>query len=236
MADYRSRQNLLASTSRIQAPWIKVTIGTYTFGVFSKNTTKDKDASGYYQKSFDVQYPSYVDSLNIQKINGQVNTYTLQLRYPVRTNDDPNLIEKILSSVSKTRKIVFSYGDSANPAYVYKDEEAIITSVQQSFNLESTIQSVITYTIKAVSGCALAGSGAFTFTNGATPKKPSDEIKRVFKDSTYGLQNLFKGMSAANIDSLIDSTDQKVELETKINISPLDYINYLVRLRLTFHH
>jgi hypothetical protein len=228
MADYRSRQNLLASTSRIQAPWIKVTIGTYTFGVFSKNATKDKDASGYYQKSFDVQYPSYVDSLNIQKINGQVNTYTLQLRYPVRTNDDPNLIEKILSSVSKTRKIVFSYGDSANPAYVYKDEEAIITSVQQSFNLESTIQSVITYTIKAVSGCALAGSGAFTFTNGATPKKPSDEIKRVFKDSTYGLQNLFKGMSAANIDSLIDSTDQKVELETKINISPLDYINYLV--------
>jgi hypothetical protein len=94
--------------------------------------------------------------------------------------------------------------------------------------MESTIQSVISYTIKAVSGCALAGSGAFTFTNGATPKKPSDEIKRVFKDSTYGLQNLFKGMSMANIDALVDSTDQAVELETKINISPLDYINYLV--------
>jgi hypothetical protein len=152
----------------------------------------------------------------------------LQLRYPVRTDDDPNLIEKILSSVSSTRKIVFSYGDASNPAYIYKDEEAIITGVQQSFNMDNTIQSVITYTIKAVSGCALAGSGAFTFANGTSPKKPSDEIKRVFKDSTYGLQNLFKGMSKANIDALIDSTDQAVELETKINISPLDYINYLV--------
>lgn len=228
MTDYRQRQNLLSSTSRIQAPWVKIAIGDYTFGVFSKNAAKGKDSSGYYVKNFDVQYPSYVESLNIQKINGQVNTYTLQLRYPIRTDDDPNLIEKILSSVTRTRKIVFSYGDSSNPAYVYKNEEAIITSVQQSFNMESTIQSVISYTIKAVSGCALAGSGAFTFTNGATPKKPSDEIKRVFKDSTYGLQNLFKGMSMANIDALVDSTDQAVELETKINISPLDYINYLV--------
>lgn len=228
MADYRDRQNLLSSTSKIQVPWIKVTIGKYTFGAFVKSTSKEKDSSGFYTKCFDVQYPSYVESLNIQKINGQVNTYTLVLRYPVRTQDDPNLIEKILSSVSGTRKIVFSYGDASNPAYVYKNEEAIITGVQQSFNMDSTIQSVITYTIKAVSGCALAGSGAFTFANGSSPKKPSDEIKRVFKDSTYGLQNLFKGMSAANIDSLIDSTDQKVELETKVNISPLDYINYLV--------
>jgi len=228
MTDYRQRQNLLSSTSRIQAPWVKIAIGDYTFGVFSKKAAKGKDSSGYYIKNFDVQYPSYVESLNIQKINGQVNTYTLQLRYPIRTDDDPNLIEKILSSVTRTRKIVFSYGDSANPAYVYKDEEAIITSVQQSFNMESTIQSVISYTIKAVSGCALAGSGAFTFPNGATPKKPSDEIKRVFRDSAYGLQNLFRGMSESNIDALVDSTDQAVELDTKINISPLDYINYLV--------
>jgi hypothetical protein len=228
MANYRNRQDLLSSTSRIQVPWIKVTIGEYTFGVFDKKTSRDKDSAGYYTKSFDVQYPQYVESLNIQKINGQVNTYTLQLRYPVRVDDDPNLIEKILSSVSRTRKIVFSYGDASNPAYIYKNEEAIITSVQQSFNMESTIQSVISYTIKAVSGCALAGSGAFTFANSASPKKPSDEIKRVFRDSTYGLQDLFKGMSAANIDALIDSSDQAVELETKINVSPLDYINYLV--------
>jgi hypothetical protein len=228
MAAYRNRQDLLSSTSRVQVPWVKVTIGDYTFGVFSKQASKDKDSSGYYTKTFNVQYPSYVESLNVQKINGQVNTYTLQLRYPVRTGDDPNLIEKILSSVSGTRKIIFSYGDASNPAYVYKNEEAIITGVQQSFNMDNTIQSVITYTIKAVSGSALAGTGSFTFANSTAPKKPSDEIKRVFKDSTYGLQSLFKGMSKANLNALIDGTDQAVELETKVNVSPLDYINYLV--------
>jgi hypothetical protein len=50
----------------------------------------------------------------------------------------------------------------------------------------------------------------------------------VFKDSTYGLQKLFKGMTLSNLNSLIDGTDQAVELETKINITPLDYISYLV--------
>ncbi len=228
MADYRERKSLLSNTSRVQAPWIKVTIGKYTFGVFSKRQAAAKDDAGYYTQQFNVQYPSYVKSLSIKKINGQVNTYTLQLQYPIRTGDDPNLIEKILSSVSATRKIVFSYGDATNPAYVYKDEEAIITNVQQSFSMNDTIQSVITYTITAVSGSALAGAGAFTFVN-TSPKKPSDEIKRVFKaNGTYGLQDLFKGMSLANLDKLVDGTDQAVELDTKVNISPLDYINYLV--------
>lgn len=228
MADVRERRSLLASTSRIQAPWIKVTIGDYTFGVFGERKDSAKDKSGWYRQQFQVQYPSYVQSLNITKINGQVNQYTLNLTYPVRTGDDPNLIEKILSSVTATRKIVFSYGDASNPAYVYKDEEAIITGVTQSFNMEGTIQSAIQYTIKAVSGAALAASGSFTFVN-TSPKKPSDEIKRVFKNNgTYGLQSLFTGMTMANLNKLIDGTDQAVDIGTKTNISPLDYITYLV--------
>jgi hypothetical protein len=228
MADVRERKSLLASTSRIQAPWIKVTIGSYTFGVFGEKKTSVQDNSGWYQKQYQVQYPSYVQSLNITKINGQVNQYTLSLTYPIRTGDDPNLIEKILSSVSSSRKIVFSYGDASNPAYVYKDEEALITGVTQSFNMEGTIQSSIQYTIKAVSGAALAASGSFTFVN-TSPKKPSDEIKRIFKNnSTYGLQSLFTGMSMANLNKLIDGTDQAVDIGTKVNISPLDYISHLV--------
>jgi hypothetical protein len=228
MAGIREKRSLLASTSRIQAPWIKVTIGDYTFGVFGKQKSKETDSSGWYKQQYNVQYPSYVQSLNITKINGQVNQYTLNLSYPVRTGDDPNLIEKILSSVSSTRKIVFSYGDASNPAYVYKDEEAIIIGVTQSFNMEGTIQSVIQYTIKAVSGAALAASGSFTFVN-TSPKKPSDEIKRIFKNNgTYGLQSLFTGMSLANLDKLVDGTDQAVDIGTKVNISPLDYIVHLV--------
>lgn len=220
----RERKSLLSSQARIQAPWIKITLGDYTFGVFSEKKAAGKDAGGFY-KQFDVQYPSYVQSLNIQKINGQVNQYTLQLSYPVRFGDDPNLIEKILSSVTYSRKIIFSYGDASTPSYVYKSEEAIITGVTQSFNLEA---GVIDYTIKAVSGAALAASGSFNFVN-TTKKKPSDEIKRVFAaNGTYGLQDLFTGMTPANINKLVDGTDQAVTLESKLNISPLDYIHYLV--------
>lgn len=217
------RQSLLSSQARIQVPWVKVTIGDYTFGVFDKKTG-EKDSSGNYT-SYNVQYPSYIKSLNIVKINGQVNQYTLQLEYPIRFGDDPNKIEKILSSVSNSRKIIFSYGDASVPSYAYKEEVAIITKVNQSFNIEG---STITYTISAVSGAVLAASGAFTFIN-STPKKPSDEIKRIFRaNSTYGLQSLFTGMSESNLDALVDSTDQTVQLDSKINISPIDYINYLV--------
>jgi hypothetical protein len=174
------RKSLLSSQARIQAPWIKITIGNYTFGVFSEKKAAGVDAGGF-AKQFDVQYPSYVQSLNITKINGQVNQYSLQLAYPIRFGDDPNLIEKILSSVSNTRKIIFSYGDSTNPAYIYKNEEAIIIGVTQQFNLEA---SSIIYTIRAVSGAALAASGSFNFIN-TSPKKPSDEIKRVFKGRAH---------------------------------------------------
>jgi hypothetical protein len=220
----KHRQSLIHGQARIQAPWIKVTIGKYTFGVFDKKGMS-KNAQGNYE-TFNVQYPDYIESLNIIKINGQVNQYTLTLKYPVRSCDDPNLIEKILSSVTRTREIIFSYGDACNPAYIYKDEKALITKVDQNFQLES---SVITYTIHAVSGAALAGAGVFNFINNAGVKKqPSDEIKRVFNDSTYGLQKIFTGMTKDKLNQLIDSTDAAVELDSKTNTSAIDYITYLV--------
>lgn len=228
-----SKLNLLSSQARIQVPWVKVTIGSYTFGVFSKSGVGRKDDQGFYQ-AYDVQYPNLVQSLNIVKINGQVNQYTLTIAYPVAIEDDPNFFEKVLSSVSGTRKIVFSYGDAAMPSYIYKDEEAIITNVVQSFNFggSGTISSVINYTIYAVSGSALAKSGSYTFSNSPTKKiKPSDEIKRIFRDNEhYGLQDLFYGMPTDNagLSALIDGGDQGVILETKVGISALDYINYLV--------
>lgn len=216
------RRSLLSSQSRVQAPWVKVTIGAYTFGVFDKKTKKDNQ--GFFSH-FNVQYPSYIKRLGITKINGKVNQYTLVLDYPIRPNDDPNLIEKILSSVSSTRKIIFSYGDATTPATVYKNEEAMITNVTQTFNLEG---SIITYTINAVSTAILGTTGSFTFANSTAPKKPSDEIRRVFNNKTYGLQNLFTGMTSANLNKLIPGDDKAVVLETKTNIAPLDYIIYLV--------
>ena len=112
------RRSLLSSQARVQAPFIKVTIGSYTFGVFSRKFSRNiksdnKDQQGFYT-SWNIQYPNYVQRLQITKINGQVNQYTLSINYPVRHTDDPNFFEKVFSAVSKTRKIVFSYGDSSD--------------------------------------------------------------------------------------------------------------------------
>lgn len=222
----QERKSLLSSQARIQAPWIKVTIGKYTFGVFSKKVLA-KDANGFYS-AYDVQYPNYIKSLNIIKINGQVNQYTLTINYPVRQQDDPNFFEKVFSADSKTRKIIFSYGDSMMPDYVYKEEEAIITQVSTNFGFGNggVAGSVLTYTIKAVSSAALGKQGTFSFIY-SHKIKPSDEIKRIVLDTRYGLQNLFPGITRGNINDLIAGDDAMVEVAPKINIAPLDYIIYL---------
>ena len=218
----QQRRSLLSSQARVQVPWVKVTIGTYTFGVFSKSEARAKDDNGFYT-AFNVTYPNYIQSLTIVKINGQVNQYTLNISYPIRQTDDPNFFEKVFSSVSKTRKIVFSYGDASMPSYIYKDEEAIITGITQTFDLKS---SIINYTISAVSGAALGSSSCFTFMGG--DKQPSTEIKRILLDPQYGLKTLFTGITTNNIDKLITGDDQVVSLASKTNISALDYITYLV--------
>lgn len=181
-----------------------------------------KDDKNFYS-AYKIQYPNYVKSLTIKKINGQVNQYTLSIEYPVKTGDDPNFFEKVFSSVSDSRKIVFSYGDSCQPTYCYKDEEAIITKIGTGFNLPNA---VISYTVYATSSATLGKMGSFTFLNSGK-KKPSDEIKRVFKDSRYGLRSLFTGMSDKTLNKLIASDDKAVELDAKTNVSPLDYISYL---------
>ena len=219
----QQRQSLLSDGARIQVPWIKVVIGEYVFGVFSSSKNK-KDIQGFSQ-TYNVTYPNYVQRLSITKINGQVNQYTLSIVYPVRSCDDPNFFEKVFSSVETTRKIVFTYGDCAMPTYIYKDEEAIITNIQQSFDLQG---STISYTVNAVSGAILAGSGTYNFISDNLPHKPSDLIKQMFKNKTYGLQEIFKGMSVKNLDKLIEGGDQAVRLDSKLNMSALDYIKYLV--------
>ena len=225
MANYtRERKSLLSSQARIQAPWVKVTMGDFTFGVFDRATRQKQSNNGAFYLAYNIQYPSYVQRLNVTKINGQVNQYTLDIKYPIRPQDDPNFFEKVFSSVSDSRKIVFSYGDSMQPAYCYKNEEALITKITQTFDLEN---SAISYKISAVSTAIKGRVGNFTFINSG-PIIPSEEIKRVFLNPTYGLQNIFTGMNKNNLNKLIDSTDKMVEVQTKTNISPIDYISYLV--------
>ncbi len=220
----QERLSLLSSSARIQAPWVKVSIGDYTFGVFSKADSRQKDDQGFYYTQSSVQYPNFIQRLEITKINGQVNQYTLSLVYPVTQTSDPNFFEKVLSSVSKTRKIVFSYGDMSMPAYIYRNEEAIITKVKQNFNVKGGGE--ISYTINAVSSAALSSAGSWTFSS--RTDKPSTVIKELVKDTRYGLRNLFTGMTLSNLDTLIAGDDKSVKIAAKRNISPIDYIAYLV--------
>ena len=224
MSDLNRNRSLLSSQARVQVPWVKVTIGTYTFGIFDEQTKAwGKNQAGFYTP-FSIQFPQYIQSLEVLKINGQVNKYSLVINYPITHLDDPNFFEKVLSSVSTTRKIIFTYGDAAAPAFVYKNEEAIITGVNQEFNLQG---SSIRYTISAVSSAALTTDGSITRLAPGHKVKPSDEIKKLFR-SNKSLQNTFTGMKIAELDALIAGDDMAVELESKQNISAIDYINYLV--------
>jgi hypothetical protein len=223
MSDLNRYKSLLSSQARVQVPWVKVTIGDYTFGVFDEQTKAwGKNQDGFYTP-FSIQFPQYINSLQVLKINGQVNKYTLELDYPVTQFDDPNFFEKVFSSVSRTRKIVFTYGDAETPAYVYKNEEAIITKVRQRFDLAS---SRISYTVEAVSSAALTTDGSITKPAPGVKVKPSDEIKKLFR-SNKSLQNTFTGMKLSDLDTLIAGDDMPVMLESRQNISAIDYLNYL---------
>lgn len=217
--------NLISNLNRIETPFINVTIGKYVFGAWGRKETV-KDDGVYTTRT----YPNYVRSLDIEKINGQVNKYTLQLEYTIRDIDDPNFFEKVFSSVSKTRKILFSYGDMCMPNYCFRDEQAIITSVKNNFNINSNS---ITYTVKAVSSAKLLDIGVFPRFAGRKNTKPSDVIKELLTDVNYGLLDIFSGMRNGlkiNGIDLIPGDDLEKDIEEKVNISVLDYLKYLVSL------
>lgn len=155
--------DLIGDEIRVQTPFVKVVIGSapteYVFGIFQQSQSTQRDNQGVYRVQ-NIQYPNYIQSLKVAKINGQVNTYTLTLKYAITQFNDPNFMDKVLSSASNSRRIVFSYGDLNAPAFVYRNEEAIITNVQQQIDLPSAS---ITYTISAVSSSNLGMVGAFNF-------------------------------------------------------------------------
>lgn len=222
--------SLLQNPIRVSTPFIKVIIGDYTFGVFKHSEDVKKDNNGVY-RIHSFQYPNYIQSLNVVKINGKVNTYELVIKYPITESNDPNFFEKVFSSVSKSRKIVFTYGDLSAPKFMYKKEEALITNVNNSFDLNS---SVIIYTVSAVSSCALATAGGFNFVTSEYVglHQPSSIIKRLLRNnSQFGLLDIFSGMKNMNLVEslgLIQSDDKIVELNAKTNINILDYLQYLV--------
>lgn len=214
--------NLLGTSSRVETPSIGVKIGDrYVFGVY--NTVDSLDS----QRDYYHINPRFMKSLSIRKINGTVNQYTLKMEYPITQKDDPNLLDKVFSSVSGTRKISFSYGDLSVPSFAYKEEEAIITKVKKRTSVDRAVKS---YTVSAVSTGLLNAIGTWNFRK-YSYKKPSEVIREILGIQKYGLLTVFSGMKDLElVDSLglIDGSDECTEIEAKNSISILDYLKYLV--------
>lgn len=223
--DYNTSLNLLGTLARVEVPFVKVTIGDYTFGVYDSSTGTVRQANETF-KVQKVRFPNYVQSLSVTKINGQVNQYILNISFPITDNTDPNFFEKVFSSVSETRKIVFSYGDLSMPTYIYKDEEAMITKISTRFSAKNP---VIEYTVEAISSAELLTAGSFNFP--AQYIKPSTAILNLLQDKEKNLQEIFYGMrdiGLVEMHNLIANDDQKVQLEMKTNVNILEYLTYLV--------
>lgn len=210
--------SLVSTQNHVESPFIIVKIGDYTFGHC------EKSQKGKLKEHFSVTYPNYMNSLNITKINGAINTYVLTMTYAITAGDDPNLLEKIFSrAASKTRLIKLSYGDWNAPAFIYKEEEATITKLSTRVDMSrSTIQYVINCTSNALSLTA----GTFSFS--ARRAKPSNVLLELLSNKGYGLTNIFKGMSGNDFSSFIARDDREVDIDARSSTSILDYISYLV--------
>ena len=210
---------LISSQNHVEVPFIIVKIGDYTFGHC------DKAYKNSLQTRFSITYPNYLDSLSIVKINGAINTYTISMIYAITENDDPNRLEKVFSSVANSRMLTLSYGDWNAPEYMFKNEEAIITSVKTQVNM---VNSTISYTIQCTSTSLTLKAATLDFS--ARYEKPSTVIIELLNDVNLGLRDIFKGMSKTNVDlgNFIARDDQKVQIEAKTAINVLEYISYLV--------
>lgn len=167
-----------------------------------------------------------MNSLVVNKVNGEVNTYQLKLTYQIKQGDDPNLIDNILSSISDTRTMTISYGDWCSPGNIYKEEEVLITNVKSNIEFAS---SRISYDIAAVSKALNLMSQCFNWPG--TFDKPSNVLLAMINNPSYGIQKNFTGMQnrqKALAKQLIATDDKAVKLEAKNNTSVYDYLNYLV--------
>lgn len=209
---------LLTSGNVVEAPFVTATLGDYTFGVY-KNSIKDGKTVAR------VNAPNYIKQLQIVKINGQVNQYTLDMVYGVTQFTDPNYIEKVLSQTGYG-EITLSYGDFNEPSFAFKNETAQITNVKSSVDFRA---SQLTYQISAISNAFFSKGVVSNFP--ARRGKPSQIIRSMIINNSYGLKEVFTGMQKPGIidtEHLIASDDLTVDIEAKQNMSAFDYLNYLV--------
>ena len=212
--------DLLSTSNFVESPFIIATFGDYTFGSYTNKTNSILMGS-----TMQVTYPNMMKSLEVVKVNGDVNTYTLKLKYAITENDDPNMMEKVFSSIKNNREMTLTYGDWNSPSSIYRKETALITGVKSNMSMSS---SSIEYTVSGVSNSITLNSAIYEFP--ARQSKPSDVIKEILYSPAYGLLDTFPGMAnkyAVANKNLIASDDKVVSIPAQ-SMSALDYIIYLV--------
>lgn len=213
--------NLLSVGTLVESPFIILEVGKYTLGTYTASFSTLKG-----DKIKIVNFPNFMDSMTVMKINGTVNTYTINLVYQISQGDDPNLLDKIFGSVSDTRKITISYGDYASPSFVFKKETAIITQLKTQLDFAG---SKLRYTIQCTSDSLYLKANRYDF--GKRVTQPSTVIKELLQDEQFGLTEIFYGMKdwqKVLEKGLISFDDKSVTIPAKTQISVLEYLNYLV--------
>lgn len=214
------KASLVSMPTLVESPFIIATIGGHTFGSF---IPKGLSYDGLHQN---VEFPNYMKSLKIVKVNGTVNTYTLTFSYHVAFGEDPNKLDKIFSRAATDRKITLSYGDWNAPNYIYKEETGIITKVTSSLNMSA---STIDYTVACTSDAIGLTTTKFNFP--AAEIKGSEQIMKILSNGRYGFKKVFTGMKNPTkvlTNNLIATNDKKIKLMAQRNMSALDYLNYVV--------
>lgn len=208
------KANLVSIPTLVESPFIILTLGGHTFGSYTGDGLSN------------VEYPNYMKSMSIDKINGTVNTYTINLSYQVGIGEDPNLLDKILSKATKDRRFTLKYGDWSSPSHIYKEETGIVTNISTQLNLRNAS---IDYTITCISDAI--GLTANTFDFPGVTDTGSNVLMNLLTNQRYGLQEVFTGMRDINSviqNNLIASTDQPIKLLPQSNKNVLEYMTYVV--------
>lgn len=208
------KANLLSIPTLVESPFIILTLGGHTFGSYSGDGMSN------------VEYPNYMKSMSINKINGTVNTYNITLSYQVGIGEDPNLLDKILSKATKDRKFNLKYGDWSSPSHIYKEETGIVTNITTQLNMRN---GSIDYTIECISDAI--GLNATTYNFPGVTDTGSNVIMGLLNNQRYGLQQVFTGMrdtTAVIENGLIATNDQTINLLPQNDLTVLDYLSYVV--------
>lgn len=174
-------------------------------------------------------YPNYITSMSVNKINGRINQYTINLTYQVRPGEDPNFIDKLISRTGYTNPLKILYGDSNFSTSYYREESAVIVNATHSEDVSSYR---INYNISAISSIGVSQASLMTFSNKHT--KPSTAIYDLLYNSgeiSANLLDIFPGMRDKTLvasNNLIPTNDSVVEIGGISNVSPLTYLSHLV--------